>query len=181
MTSVHLIVLIVLIALVFDFLNGFHDSANSIATVVSTRVLSPKFAVAWAAFFNFVAAFTFQVKVAKTIGKGVIHPGVPDSHVILAGLLAAILWNVLTWYYGLPSSSSHTLIGGFAGAAVMKAGWGAVIVGGMLKIAAFIVISPVLGFVLGYLLMALVMRIFQHSSPYRVDKYFRRGQLLSAA
>ncbi len=181
MTSIHLIVCIIIVALVFDFLNGFHDSANSIATVVSTRVLSPRAAVIWAAFFNFVAAFTFEVKVAKTIGKGVIHAGIPDSHVILAGLLAAILWNLLTWYYGIPSSSSHTLIGGFAGAAVMKAGWGAVIVRGLLKIAAFIVIAPVMGFALGYLLMALVMNIFQHSSPDRVDKYFRRGQLFSAA
>ena len=180
MTSLHLIACIIIVALIFDFINGFHDSANSIATVVSTRVLSPRTAVIWAAFFNFVAAFTFEVKVAKTIGK-VIHAGIPDSHVILAGLLAAILWNLLTWYYGIPSSSSHTLIGGFAGAAVMKAGWGAVILAGLLKITAFIVIAPVLGFILGYLLMALVMNIFQHSSPDRVDKYFRRGQLFSAA
>src|SRR6476659_2145461 len=116
MVSLHFVILIIVVALIFDFINGFHDSANSIATVVSTRVLSPKVAVLWAAFFNFVAAFTFEVKVAKTIGKGVIQSGIPDSHVILAGLLAAILWNLLTWYYGIPSSSSHSLIGGFAGA-----------------------------------------------------------------
>jgi PiT family inorganic phosphate transporter len=181
MTSIHLIIFIIIIALVFDFINGFHDSANSIATVVSTRVLSPRTAVLWAAFFNFVAAFTFEVRVAETIGKGVIHAGIPDAHVILAGLLAAILWNLLTWYYGIPSSSSHSLIGGFAGAAVMKAGWESVILGGLLKITAFIVIAPVLGFVLGYLLMALVMNLFRNSSPDRVDKYFRRGQLFSAA
>src|SRR5436190_17051525 len=149
--TVWFVLAIVLIAFVFDFINGFHDSANSIATVVSTRVLSPRTAVIWAAFFNFVAAFTLDFKVAGTIGKGVIHAGVPDAHVILAGLIAAITWNLLTWYLGLPSSSSHTLIGGFAGAAVMKAGWSAIIVAGFVKIAAFIVISPVLGFVLGFL------------------------------
>jgi PiT family inorganic phosphate transporter len=181
MHSTSVLFLIVGIALVFDFINGFHDSANSIATVVSTRVLSPRTAVMWAAFFNFVAAFAFDVKVAKTIGKGVIHAGIPDAHVILAGLIAAISWNLLTWYYGLPSSSSHTLIGGFAGAAVMKAGWGAIIPQGLIKIAAFIVIAPVLGFVLGWILMVIVLNIFHHAPPDRVDRYFRRGQLFSAA
>jgi len=181
MISLPAIIAIVGVALIFDFINGFHDSANSIATVVSTRVLSPHLAVIWAAFFNFVAAFMFEVKVAATIGKGVIQTNVPDARVILAGLIAAIIWNLLTWYYGLPSSSSHTLIGGFAGAAVLKAGWGAIILPGLLKIAAFIVISPVLGFVFGFILMVIVLNIFKKSSPDRVDRYFRRGQLFSAA
>jgi inorganic phosphate transporter, PiT family len=179
--SLSLLVFIVFIALVFDFLNGFHDSANSIATVVSTRVLTPRAAVVWAAFFNMIAAFFFDVHVATTIGKGVVHANIPDAHVILAGLIAAIIWNLLTWYWGLPSSSSHTLIGGFAGAAVVKAGWGAIIAAGLIKIAAFIVIAPVLGFLLGWIIMVIVMNLFQHSSPDRIDRYFRRGQLVSAA
>jgi inorganic phosphate transporter, PiT family len=179
--SLTLLIFIITIALFFDFLNGFHDSANSIATVVSTRVLTPRAAVIWAAFFNLIAAFFFDVHVATTIGKGVVHATVPDAHVILAGLIAAIIWNLLTWYWGLPSSSSHTLIGGFAGAAVVKAGWGAVIYHGLIKIAAFIVIAPVLGFVLGWILMVIVMNVFQHSSPDRIDRWFRRGQLASAA
>jgi PiT family inorganic phosphate transporter len=169
-TSTSLLVFIVIVALIFDFINGFHDSANSIATVVSTRVLSPRTAVLWAAFFNFVAAFVFEAHVATTIGKGIIQPGVPDARVILAGLVAAIIWNLLTWYWGLPSSSSHTLIGGFAGAAVMKAGWGAVIAKGIIKIAAFIVISPVLGMALGFTFMIIVYWLFRRSSPDRVDR-----------
>jgi PiT family inorganic phosphate transporter len=181
MSSFSIVVSIIIVALVFDFINGFHDSANSIATVVSTRVLSPRTAVIWAAFFNFVAAFGFEVHVAKTIGKGVIQPTVPTPSVILAGLLAAIIWNLLTWYYGLPSSSSHTLIGGFAGAAVMKAGWGAIIAKGLIKIALFIVISPLAGFLLGFIFMVIVLNIFRNSSPARVDRFFRRGQLFSAA
>jgi PiT family inorganic phosphate transporter len=181
MASTTTFIFIIAVALIFDFINGFHDSANSIATVVSTRVLSPRAAVIWAAFFNFVAAFAFEVKVATTIGKGVIHAGIPDARVILAGLVAAIIWNLLTWYWGLPSSSSHTLIGGFAGAAVIKAGWEAVILKGFLKIAAFIIISPVLGFVLGFILMVIVLNVFKHTAPDRVDRYFRRGQLFSAA
>src|SRR6202162_4695711 len=140
-----LVVFLIAVALIFDFMNGFHDAANSVATVVSTRVLTPRLAVIWAAFFNFVAAFGFGVKVATTIGKGVIHPGVADPTVILAGLVGAIVWDLITWYYGLPTSSSHALIGGFAGAAVVKAGWGAIIAEGFIKIASFIVISPVLG------------------------------------
>ena len=172
---------IIFVALTFDFINGFHDSANSIATVVSTRVLSPRLAVLWAAFFNFVAAFAFEVKVATTIGKGVITAGVADPTVILAGLLAAIIWDLLTWWWGLPSSSSHTLIGGFAGAAVIKAGWAAIILKGFLKIAAFIVVSPILGFILGFILMVVVMNICRHSAPDKVDRFFRRGQLASAA
>jgi PiT family inorganic phosphate transporter len=181
MLSTSSLVGIIAIALIFDFINGFHDSANSIATVVSTRVLTPRKAVVWAAFFNFVAAFGFEVKVATTIGKGVIHPHVPDAQVILAGLLAAIIWNLLTWYYGLPSSSSHALIGGFAGAAVLKAGWMAVNARGLGKIAAFIVISPLLGFVFGFFIMVIVLNIFHRMSPNRVDRWFRRGQLVSAA
>lgn len=180
-TSIHLVIGIIAIALVFDFINGFHDSANSIATVVSTRVLTPRLAVLWAAFFNFVAAFGFGSKVAHTIGKGVIHPGIPDPTVILAGLIGAIVWDLFTWYSGLPTSSSHALIGGFAGAAVVKAGWGAIIAEGFIKITSFIVISPILGLVLGYLLMVGVLNIFQRSSPARVDRYFRKGQLVSAA
>src|SRR5437899_2105760 len=163
-----IVVLVVIVALFFDFMNGFHDAANSIATVVSTRVLTPRLAVLWAAFFNFVAAFGFGVKVAKTIGKGVIHPGVVDANVIFAALVGAILWDLFTWYYGLPTSSSHALIGGFAGAAVIKAGWTALIAEGFLKIAAFIVISPVLGLVFGFLLMVLVMHAAQRFTPDRV-------------
>jgi len=181
MLSQHALVAIIAIALCFDFINGFHDSANSIATVVSTRVLSPRMAVLWAAFFNFVAAFGFGVKVATTIGKGVIHPGIVDPTVILAALLGAILWDLFTWLWGLPTSSSHALIGGFAGAAVIKGGWGVIIASGFLKIAAFIVISPVLGLIFGYLLMVAVLQIFRFSTPDRVDRFFRRGQLFSAA
>ena len=181
MTSLHAVIFVIAVALAFDFINGFHDSANSIATVVSTRVLSPRYAVLWAAFFNFVAAFGFGVKVATTIGKGVIQPGVADPTVILAGLLGAIVWDLITWYFGLPTSSSHALIGGFAGAAVVKAGWHAIIPEGFIKIASFIVISPLLGMGLGFLFMVAVMHLFQNSTPDRVDRYFRRGQLFSAA
>jgi PiT family inorganic phosphate transporter len=180
-SSTHLVYGIIAIALVFDYINGFHDSANSIATVVSTRVLTPRLAVLWAAFFNFVAAFGFGVKVATTIGKGVIHPGIADPTVILSALIGAIIWDLITWYYGLPTSSSHALIGGFAGAAVVKAGWNAIIPSGFIKIATFIVISPVLGLILGYFFMVIVLNLFQHSSPDRVDRYFRKGQLFSAA
>jgi PiT family inorganic phosphate transporter len=144
-------------------------------------VLPPRYAVLWAAFFNFVAAFGFGVKVATTIGKGVIHPGIVNPTVILAALVGAIFWDLLTWYSGLPTSSSHALIGGFAGAAVMKAGWEAIIPQGFLTIAAFIIIAPVVGLVLGYILMIIVMRIFQKSTPDRVDRFFRKGQLVSAA
>ena len=181
MVSTHLVIGIILVALIFDFINGFHDSANSIATVVSTRVLTPRYAVLWAAFFNFVAAFGFGVKVATTIGKGVIHPGVVDPTVIFAALIGAIFWDLMTWFYGLPTSSSHALIGGFAGAAVMKAGWDAIIPSGFIKIASFIVISPVLGLIFGFILMVIVMNVFQKSTPDRVDRFFRKGQLFSAA
>ncbi len=176
-----LVVLIILVALAFDYINGFHDAANSIATVVSTRVLSPMQAVAWAAFFNFVAAFGFGVNVATTIGKGVVNPAVVDHWVILAGLSGAILWDLITWYYGLPTSSSHALIGGFAGAAVVKAGFGSLIPSGLVKILAFIVLSPLLGLAVGFILMVSVLRIFRLARPGQVDSLFRRLQLVSAA
>ncbi len=174
------IILIIVVALVFDFLNGFHDAANSIATVVSTRVLSPQKAVVWAAFFNFVAAFVLGTHVAKTLGKGMIDLTVVSQEVVLAGLLGAIAWNLITWYYGIPVSSSHALIGGYAGAAVAKAGWSAIIVSGWSKTLVFIVLAPMIGMLLGFALMASVTWIFQRWSPFRLDKLFRRLQLLSA-
>jgi PiT family inorganic phosphate transporter len=176
-----LVAFIIAVALVFDYINGFHDAANSIATVVSTRVLTPMQAVAWAAFFNFVAAFGFGVQVAKTVGKGVVQPAVVDQWVILGALTGAIAWNLITWYYGIPSSSSHALIGGFAGAAVAKAGWGALIPSGLLKIAVFIVLAPVIGMILGFVLMVATLWIFRGARPSRVDALFRRLQLVSAA
>src|SRR5437867_4401500 len=172
---------IVFTALVFDFLNGFHDAANSIATVVSTRVLSPGQAVIWAAFFNFVAAFVFGVGVAKTVGSGMIDIKAVDQKVIFAGLFGAILWNLITWYFGLPTSSSHALIGGYAGSAVAKAGWHVIIASGWTKTLLFIVLSPVIGMILGFVLMVLMQWLFRGTAPSRVDKYFRRLQLLSAA
>jgi len=172
---------IVIIALVFDFLNGFHDAANSIATVVSTRVLSPRVAVIWAAFFNFVAAFTFGTAVAKTMGQGMIDLRYVTLYVILAGLIGAIFWNLLTWYFGLPVSSSHALMGGYAGAAVAKAGWGVIILGGWTKTLTFIILSPAIGLILGAGLMIAVYWIFRNWAPQRLDRYFRKLQLLSAA
>ncbi|MBI5711215.1 MAG: inorganic phosphate transporter [Candidatus Eisenbacteria bacterium] len=172
---------IILVALVFDFSNGFHDAANSIATVVSTRVLTPRWAVVWAAFFNFVAFAVFGVHVAKTIAKGTVDPAAVTPALVLAALLAAVTWNLITWWLGLPTSSSHALIGGFVGAAVLAAGPKAVIVGGLVKIAVFIVISPFLGLVLGFLSMLAVMWGFRRSTPRKVDKRFRRLQLVSAA
>jgi PiT family inorganic phosphate transporter len=180
-TSFWFAVTIILFALTFDFLNGFHDAANSIATVVSTRVLSPRVAVCWAAFFNFVAAFTFGTAVATTIGKGMIDLSRVNLYVLLAGLLGAIFWNVLTWYYGLPVSSSHALIGGYAGAAIAKAGWTVIIPGGWTKTLIFIVLSPAIGLVLGGGLMVAVYWICAQWSPMRVDRHFRRLQLISAA
>jgi PiT family inorganic phosphate transporter len=174
------VILIVSIALVFDFLNGFHDAANSIATIVSTRVLTPLQAVCWAAFFNFVAAFTFGVSVASTIGKGVIHQEGISQGVILGGLVGAIIWDVITWYLGLPTSSSHALIGGFAGAAVTKAGFGVLMLQGLGKICLFIVLSPLIGWALGFSLMVLMIRLFWNASPSRINNYFRRLQLVSA-
>ena len=174
-------IVLTLVALSFDFLNGFHDAANSIATVVSTRVLSPRIAVAWAAFFNFVAAFTFGTAVANTMGRGMIRLEFVNLYVILAALIGAIVWDILTWYYGLPVSSSHALIGGYAGAAVAKAGWKVIIVSGWTKTILFIGLSPIIGFVLGGALMIAVYWLFRNSSPVRVDRLFRKLQLLSAA
>jgi PiT family inorganic phosphate transporter len=176
-----LVTFVVVLALGFDFTNGIHDAANSIATIVSTRVLTPLQAVVWAAFFNFVAAYVFGIHVAMTIGKGVVHADVVDTYMILSGLLGAILWNLTTWYLGLPTSSSHALIGGLSGAAIAKAGLGAIIVSGLLKIAMFIVLSPLIGLILGYLVGVGMTWLFHRSTPRRVDTLFRKGQLLSAA
>src|SRR5215475_6303912 len=176
-----LVVAIVLVALIFDFINGFHDAANSIATVVSTRVLTPLQAVVWAAFFNFVAAFGFGVQVATTVGKGVVQSSVVDQWVILAGLVGAIAWDMITWYWGLPTSSSHALIGGFGGAAVAKAGFGSLVAAGLVKIGVFMILAPLIGLVIGFVVMLVTMWTFRHQTPGRVDRVFRRGQLLSAA
>jgi inorganic phosphate transporter, PiT family len=175
------IVAIIVVALVFDYINGFHDAANSIATVVSTRVLSPALAVAWAAFFNFVAFLFFGTEVAKTVGSGMVDLSVVNYAVILAGLLGAILWNLFTWYFGLPTSSSHALFGGYAGAAVAKAGFGAVIVSGWTKTLLFIVIAPLIGLTVGLLLMSTIYWTLHGVPPMRVDRWFRRMQLMSAA
>jgi PiT family inorganic phosphate transporter len=172
---------IILVALAFDFINGFHDAANSIATVVSTRVLSPRLAVAWAAFFNFIAFLVFGVHVAKTIGKGVVDPAVVTPELILAALIGAIVWNLITWWWGLPSSSSHALVGGLVGATLLAAGPSAVIASGLIKIGQFIVLSPVIGMALGFINMWAVMWIFRRASPSGVDRLFRRLQLVSAA
>ncbi len=176
-----LLVFIVFAALVFDFLNGFHDAANSIATIVSTRVLSPGLAVIWAAFFNFVAAFVFPLRVATTIGKGLIAPEVVTEYVILAGLLGAIFWNLLTWLLGLPTSSSHALIGGFAGAAIAAVGIDAILFSGWTKTVASMFLSPVMGLVLGLAMMIAVSWILHDKAPSRVDGWFRRIQLVSAS
>jgi PiT family inorganic phosphate transporter len=169
------------VALIFDYINGFHDAANSIATVVSTRVLSPGKAVIWAAFFNFVAAFTFGTAVAKTVGSGLVDLRVVTFTVIFAALIGAITWDLITWYYGLPTSSSHALIGGYGGAAVAKAGFGAIIPAGWTKTLIFIVLAPMIGLTLGFLLMVLILWICAPFAPARVDRWFRRLQLLSAA
>jgi PiT family inorganic phosphate transporter len=175
------VIAIVMVAFVFDFINGFHDSANSIATVVSTRVLSPAAAVVWAGFFNFAAAFVFGTAVAKTMGKGLIHIEIVDPQVILAGLLGAILWDLITWYYGIPTSSSHALMGGYAGSAIAKAGIGALVPGGWTKPILFIFVAPLMGFLLGMILMIAVAWIFRRAHPRNVDIWFRRSQLVSAA
>jgi PiT family inorganic phosphate transporter len=172
---------IIVLALVFDFINGFHDAANSIATVVSTRVLSPKLAVMWAAFFNFAAFAVLGTHVAKTIGKGVVDPAAVTPAILIAGVSGAIVWNLITWWLGLPTSSSHALIGGFVGAAVSQAGPDSVIVPGLIKIAQFIVISPLVGMALGFIFMLAVSWIFHRSTPGKVDRLFRRLQLVSAA
>lgn len=175
------IIFLILLALLFDFLNGFHDSANSIATVVSTRVLSPRYAVMWAAAFNFIAFFLFGDHVAKTIGKGIIDIAVVDKGVIFGTLVGACGWNILTWYFGLPTSSSHALIGGLIGAALLKAGSSSLVWSGIQKTVAFIFISPLVGLLLGLFFGTLVYRFLHGSSPFKVDHIFRKGQLVSAA
>jgi inorganic phosphate transporter, PiT family len=172
---------LVIVALAFDFMNGFHDAANSIATVVSTRVLKPYQAVLIAAFFNFLAVFIFHLSVAATVGKGIIDAGIVDHYVVLGALIGAISWNIITWYYGIPSSSSHALIGGLVGAAVAKAGTWALVPAGILKTVAFIFISPLLGMLLGSLLFLAISWIFVRSTPSRVDRLFRRLQLFSSS
>ena len=174
------VALLVLMALLFDFMNGFHDAANSIATVVSTGVLKPQQAVLFAAFFNVVAIGVFGLNVAATVGKGIVDPSIVDNHVIFGALTGAIAWNLITWWYGIPSSSSHALIGGIAGAAVAKAGAHKLVAAGILKTVLFIFVSPILGYLLGSLLMVAVAWIFRRSSPLRVDNWFRRLQLVSA-
>jgi len=176
-----LVIALVFVALAFDFMNGFHDAANSIATVVSTRVLKPYQAVIMAAFFNFAALFVFHLSVATTIGRGIVDQGIVDHYVVFGALIGAISWNFITWYYGIPSSSSHALIGGIVRAAVAKAGTWALLPAGVLKIVAFIVISPVVGFLLAALLMLAVSWLFVRTTPSRVDRWFRRLQLLSAS
>jgi inorganic phosphate transporter, PiT family len=174
------VLIIIFIALIFDFLNGFHDSANSIATIVSTQVLSPQKAVLFAAFFNFVAAFTLDVNVAKTIGSGIVNIDVIDMYIIASGLIGAIIWNLLTWYFGIPVSSSHALIGGYGGAAVVKLGFGALILSGWIKIIAFIFIAPLLGLIIGLFNMLLTTWIVRNQKPRKVDSIFRKLQLISA-
>ena len=171
---------LVALALVFDFMNGFHDAANSIATVVSTGVLKPTQAVVFAAFFNVIAIFVFHLSVAATVGKGIVQPGIVDTHVVFGALVGAITWNVITWYYGIPSSSSHALIGGIVGSVMAKSGAGALIAGGILKTVAFIFISPLLGFLLGSIMMVIVAWTFRRFRPSKIDKWFRRLQLISA-
>jgi len=174
------VVLLVLLAIAFDFMNGFHDAANSIATVVSTGVLKPGQAVVFAAFFNLIAIFVFHLSVAATVGKGIVHPGIVDVHVVFGALIGAITWNLVTWYYGIPSSSSHALIGGIVGAVMAKAGASALVASGIWKTVAFIFVSPLLGFVLGSAMMVLVAWVCRRATPSRVDRWFRRLQLVSA-
>ena len=180
-TSLGIVILLVLVALAFDFMNGFHDAANSIATVVSTGVLKPHQAVAMAAFFNFVALFVFHLNVATTVGKGIVDQGIIDHYVVFGALVGAIAWNIVTWYYGIPSSSSHALIGGIIGASVAKAGTWALIPAGILKVVAFIFLSPLIGFLLGSVLLLVISWIFVRSTPSRVDRLFRRLQLFSSS
>ncbi len=175
------LVVIIAIALIFDYTNGFHDAANSIATVVSTRVLSPRVAVVWAAFFNFVAFMVFGVHVAKTIAKGIVDPSVVTPAIVLAALVGALVWNLITWWLGLPTSSSHALIGGFVGAGLVSNGPRVVVMSGITKTVLFIVLSPLIGLVLGFLIMLVVVWVFHRSTPRAVDSLFRRLQLVSAA
>jgi PiT family inorganic phosphate transporter len=176
-----IVIAIVAIALVFDYINGFHDAANSIATIVSTRVLTPRRAVAWAAFFNFIAFVIFPLHVAHTVGKGIIDPKIVDNAVLIGALGGAIVWNLITWWYGLPSSSSHALVGGLLGAGISKGGLAVVQTAGVTKVAIFIIVSPVLGMVLGGSMMVLVAWVLRRSTPGRIDRWFRRLQLVSAA
>ena len=175
------LVFLVVLALMFDFMNGLHDAANSIATVVSTGVLRPQMAVAMAAIFNFVALFIFHLKVAATVGKGIVDPSIIDQYIVFGALMGAIVWNGITWFFGLPSSSSHALIGGLIGAGVAKAGTGCLVSDGIGKTVAFIFLSPIMGFILGALLLVAVSWIFRRMSPYRIDRWFRRMQLISAS
>ena len=179
--SMEVIIFLIVLALLFDFMNGFHDAANSIATIVSTGAMKPQFAVIWAAFFNFIAFLVFGYAVATTIGRGIIDPAIIDHKVVFGALVGATSWNIITWYYGIPSSSSHALIGGLAGAAVTKGGISTVIAAGFLKTAAAIVLSPLVGFFLGSLLMIIVAWLFRRATPRRVDRWFRRGQFVTAA
>ncbi|MFA6353585.1 MAG: inorganic phosphate transporter [Candidatus Paceibacterota bacterium] len=182
-TTLLLVIFIIVIALIFDFTNGIHDSANSIATIVSTRVLSPRQAVCWAAFFNFIAFLVFGTGVASTIGKGLIDLKTVTPFVVLAGLLGAIIWNLITWFLGLPTSSSHALIGGYIGASIVNAGFGVIILGGFIKIIIFIFLAPIIGFLLGMLFMYITMRVLEkkHASPQPVTTWSKRMQLVSAA
>ncbi len=179
-TTLWVVVLLVMLAIAFDFMNGFHDAANSIATVVSTGVLKPSQAVLFAAFFNVLAIFVFHLSVAATVGKGFVQPGIVDTHVVFGALIGAISWNLITWYYGIPSSSSHALIGGILGAVMAKAGASALLSSGIFKTVAFILVSPLLGYVLGSAMMVLVAWVFRKTRPAKVDKWFRRMQLVSA-
>ncbi len=179
-TALWVVVLLVFLAIAFDFMNGFHDAANSIATVVSTGVLKPGQAVVFAAAFNLIAIFVFHLSVAATVGKGIVQPGVVDTHVVFGALTGAITWNLVTWYYGIPSSSSHALIGGIVGAVIAKAGAGALVSAGILKTVLFIFVSPLLGFLLGSLMMVLVAWVCRRATPSKVDGWFRRLQLVSA-
>jgi inorganic phosphate transporter, PiT family len=179
--TLSVLVFLIVLAVAFDFMNGFHDAANAIATVVSTGVLKPHQAVAWAAFFNVVAIFFFELKVAATVGKGIVDPKLIDHYVIFGALVGAISWNLITWYYGIPSSSSHALIGGMMGAMVAKAGTDGLVSTGILKTTIFILVSPLMGFILGSLLMLLVAWLFVRATPKKTDKWFRRLQLVSSA
>ena len=180
-SALYPIIGLITLALVFDFLNGFHDAANSIATIISTRVLSPRQAILWATFFNMVAFFIFNHEVAKTMGKGIVDIAVIDNHVVFGALMGACVWNIITWYYGLPSSSSHALMGGLAGSAVVKSGTGVLVWSGIIKVLLFIVISPLLGMLLGLLFGVVIYRLFSKATPSKVDRLFRKGQLLSSA
>ena len=179
--SFEILVLLIIVALLFDFMNGFHDAANSIATVVSTGVLKPHQAVLMAATFNFIALFIFQLKVATTVGKGIVDAGIIDHYVVFGALMGAIAWNIITWYYGIPSSSSHALIGGLVGAAIVKAGASALVSSGLIKVVAFILISPLVGFLLSAMLLVIASNLVRRMTPFRVDKWSRRLQLVSAS